>query len=602
MDTDAFVREQIQAFPGQFKATQGALTRATQSGLAASDELAAFMRANQRSPVDQPLLQFAASMFAPTKTGGFGESLSGGLSSYGTALSQQRADQLDRATKLAQLQMARAKLEQEGAMAQLGMVEKGMGFGQTATGAYGSLSDLSLVRDAQGVPTTKTQAVLPVPPGSGLGTVAGNPGAMPGAPAGPVGAPMPLGVPGAPAPGPQAGAGGPLPGPATGATLPAPAPAGAPPAGLQPTPGSPGTNPAPAPGLINLQDIPAAAKAMATIQHARANPGMYAGPGGIARYQEAQKVLKEIIDSGQGVDAQGRVGIIAGGAKDPAQLERAKFAETTGDRRAAAPYTVREGVATDGSKTWITDKDVLDARNAPPGDPNAGGLKSQEAPDVTERRSINAKNEDDMRTQFKGRQVVRQRINELFDLGQKLQTGKWADVKGDIVAGMRSLGIPFKSTDTANPEAVQQWIKNSTANVFDQVKALGGRILVSEIEGLAKANAQPNLEPAANLAILQQMAGLIDYEDKYYNDYTDWRKTNRGAPYLDEFDKSWYANKENKPQVFIDRVKSKTGAKGIEIPPPEKRVVGQVYTNPNGVSAQWTAEGWVPVPQRTGDR
>nr|NDG61200.1 hypothetical protein [Betaproteobacteria bacterium] len=51
-------------------------------------------------------------------------------------------------------------------------------------------------------------------------------------------------------------------------------------------------------------------------------------------------------------------------------------------------------------------------------------------------------------------------------------------------------------------------------------------ILLAEIQGLKEANANPNLEPGANMAIINQGLGLLDYEDQYYKDYFGWRKEN----------------------------------------------------------------------------
>lgn len=60
-----------------------------------------------------PLFALASGLLAPTKTGRFGESVGAGLSAYGQARDKESQRDIERATKIAALREARAKLSQQ---------------------------------------------------------------------------------------------------------------------------------------------------------------------------------------------------------------------------------------------------------------------------------------------------------------------------------------------------------------------------------------------------------------------------------------------------------------------------------------------------------
>lgn len=91
-------QQQQQQIPSQVGNEQGALT-----------ELMKLYQQKQQGP-DPALLQLAAGFLAPTRTGGFGESLGTAVGNYGGALAKQQEQQFDKAAKLAQLKMTQAQL------------------------------------------------------------------------------------------------------------------------------------------------------------------------------------------------------------------------------------------------------------------------------------------------------------------------------------------------------------------------------------------------------------------------------------------------------------------------------------------------------------
>jgi len=232
-----------------------------------------------------------------------------------------------------------------------------------------------------------------------------------------------------------------------------------------------------------------------------------------------------------------------------------------------------------------------------PGTPGAGtppgAIISKQSPSAEEQVSAIRKDEGAMLDQFKQRQIAKERMDALIDSLRVLQTGKFAERKGEIIAGLRSLGFDVPNTATANPAEFQKFVKNSTANVFDQVKAMGGKVLVSEITGLTKANANPELQPEANAALLGQAKGLIDYEDQHFKDYRDWRKGNPDAynvQDIGDFEVGWLD--QNPLSKYVKEAEMSVGARGAPLLPKERRPMGYTHTNDQGVTGKWNGKSW----------
>ena len=191
--------------------------------------------------------------------------------------------------------------------------------------------------------------------------------------------------------------------------------------------------------------------------------------------------------------------------------------------------------------------------------------------------------------QMQARQLSKQRLQTIGNIVQSFQPGSFAQQKADLVAGLRSVGIPVPDSATANPAAFQEFTKNATANVFNDVKAQGGRVLVSEIAGLTKANANPELQPAAAAAIIGQGLGVINYEDQHTQDYFDWKKQNPNAYDTSGFELPWM--KSHPVGQFVDQANKGIAYNGQDIPAPQQRSPGQTYMTPKG-PAVWKGNGW----------
>jgi hypothetical protein len=219
-------------------------------------------------------------------------------------------------------------------------------------------------------------------------------------------------------------------------------------------------------------------------------------------------------------------------------------------------------------------------------DPN-GVIKSQ--PEwVKETRAAQAKEEIKIPEQFEGRSVSRARLVRMLDILQTLQTGAFAEQKAKIFAALDGLGIPVDRARLQTAAQVEQFVKNGVANTFEQVKAMGGRPLVAEIEGLARANANPNLQPEANRQIIARSLGQIQYLDDYWNAYGDWRRENPYTIDTGSFEKAW--RKDHDVHQYEERAVKESTAKGSEnppqkapaIPPLDQRETGKTYNTPKG--------------------
>lgn len=206
----------------------------------------------------------------------------------------------------------------------------------------------------------------------------------------------------------------------------------------------------------------------------------------------------------------------------------------------------------------------------------------------------------------KRRDEAAPRVDRMIELSQTFETGKWAEQKAGLVAGLRSIGIDVPDTATASPAKFQEFVKNSVANVFDQAKLLsadgGGRILVSEIEGLLRASVNPENSPEANRQLLSRMRALLKWQDHHYQEYTKWRAENPHEVSSMKFDVEFDKDAAKKIKEFKERELKETTALGSDnppgkadknaLPPADKREKGYVHKFPNGVTGVWNGSGW----------
>jgi hypothetical protein len=126
--------------------------------------------------------------------------------------------------------------------------------------------------------------------------------------------------------------------------------------------------------------------------------------------------------------------------------------------------------------------------------------------------------------------------------------------------------------------------------VMDQVKTMGGRPLVSEINGFQKAVANPEMQPAAAAMVISQAIGVVDRENQYYKDYVAWKAQNPWAYSPLQFEQKWDA--DHPLSQFISQDSKNFAYKGQYVPEkPEERLDGQLYQSPkDGKNYRWNKQ------------
>jgi len=219
------------------------------------------------------------------------------------------------------------------------------------------------------------------------------------------------------------------------------------------------------------------------------------------------------------------------------------------------------------------------------------------------------KNDEDLGAKAQTRPEALARINDAAHILELYASGAISDWKAQIPAVAEALGLkidPAKLDDTAYQ---QTFTKLATQAMFDRVKDLGGRILVTEIEGQKRANMNPDLQPKTNRNIIGTAKGLMAAEDKFFDDYNNWRADTsaKGGAYASPAQYNlWKAKwqKDNKIDDFIEKGKALTPVKG-DLPETGMRRAGYQYIipadqlgndmkaqYPQGIKATWTKNGW----------
>lgn len=199
-------------------------------------------------------------------------------------------------------------------------------------------------------------------------------------------------------------------------------------------------------------------------------------------------------------------------------------------------------------------------------------------------KQINTVTIPDMANKNDARQELSNRLNSIADIMSHYETGAWDTHKADILKNLRALGFDIPQDKASAP--VQEIMKLAINQVYDQIKAVGGRPLVSEIEGMNKTVPTVGSDPDANRSILGYMKGMLDYEQKYYNDFMKYRQDNPEDPNIEQWQNNWVNKKENNPSKFVDAATRKMAPKGMTIPAPKDREENTLY-NYHGNLVYW---------------
>ena len=549
--------------------------------------------------VNAPLLAASLAMFKPTRAGGFGESLAHAGDAGIPALQAERQRELSMNAQLAALAKERGQLGVQEANAL-------MSFPGQAAGLESALQDLRFYEMMTG---------NNMPGGARAGAAAQAPGV---AGAAPEGAPVQT----AQAPG---GAPG---GASTSAAPGASAPQG------RPSPADP----------TWAQTLPPEMRGRVANLARVIEVGQASGSkAGLERAAQAQQLLQGITGPGWMYDST-RGGFVAVGERDPnyvRQIESIKnWAKVMPEaqlhemkKRIDAGYEFIEITDANGQTRRITNEMAREALGYPrsggtsapaaPGRPSGpmvtggaapggagqttgatpppqaaasapAGLPSGDAPVAAAQTAPVAEYGVGLRNAFTANQKIAPRLERMYDILRDLESGSFAEKKAEIVAGLRSLGLRVPDTATANPEAVQKLLKETITSVFEQIKGVTSRPALQEFIMLQQANANPELQPGANAAIIKQALGLLDYENAIYRDWVDWRRENPNTRDIDPFVLRY--TERFKPGTFAEERAARLGnVRGEPLPPQERLVTGTQYVLPNGTRARWNGQAFEPI-------
>lgn len=277
-----------------------------------------------------------------------------------------------------------------------------------------------------------------------------------------------------------------------------------------------------------------------------------------------------------------RLGIIQK-SLSPAEVEKMK-------ERAKSEFELVEVMNRDGttvlkrkSELLPKDTEVSAGAGSPPGSAADAGASDtvKKLPEwqIKAREKIN-EDEMSMGDNYRKRLVSLSRLNGLIDILSTYQTGAYEGMKSDLINRMASLGFNIPPEATEKAANFEKFTKGAIQEVFNSLP--GGKILQSEIQGLAKANANAGMLASSNAKILGDARALVNYENKYTQDYLNWRAANPNAyspTDVAKFDLQWSSKPENNLDRFKAEEARKIGYVGQAIP--DAPIHGKAYYVPS---------------------
>jgi hypothetical protein len=204
------------------------------------------------------------------------------------------------------------------------------------------------------------------------------------------------------------------------------------------------------------------------------------------------------------------------------------------------------------------------------------------------------------------------RIERVGQLLEAYQSGQLSDIKTQVPAIAAALGMKIDESKLNDRAYQEKFVKEATNMMFDQVKQLGGRILVSELESAKMANVNPDLQPASNRQLLATAKGSMDAEKQFYQDYLAWREKNP-TPSTTEFQRfkqQWLDDPSHAIGKYVDAAAANMPTRGDLPTDPASRKEGWQYVItadklkpevrdafaqkfPKGAVATWDGQKWV---------
>lgn len=187
--------------------------------------------------------------------------------------------------------------------------------------------------------------------------------------------------------------------------------------------------------------------------------------------------------------------------------------------------------------------------------------------------------------------IAEQRMMAIADAMKAVETGHFTEQKASINAALKAIGLPeIFATD---PAEAQKILKNTFGATLEQIKSFSSRPAAAEVTLGLKNNANPDLQPEANLSIVSEMVGTVRWERKMLDDWGQAKRMGWADPQA--YALAW--RKANPIQGFVDQAKEEIGPlKGMkgaaEAPSPEAQKKPEATKSLNGksyvkIGGQW---------------
>jgi hypothetical protein len=177
-----------------------------------------------------------------------------------------------------------------------------------------------------------------------------------------------------------------------------------------------------------------------------------------------------------------------------------------------------------------------------------------------------AKTENSWGDSVKAAAEATQRIQAIMGALKSYQSGAYASEASDIRARLDKVGIKLPDSVAGDPAQAEIMLKNNFGAALQTMAATGlSRWTQAELFGAQKNMANPNLQPAANLAIGAQAIGAMQWEQQMQQDYA---RAKQYSQFLDpqDFQRRWV--QANPLQPFINKAEKDIGPlKGMETAP-----------------------------------
>lgn len=276
---------------------------------------------------------------------------------------------------------------------------------------------------------------------------------------------------------------------------------------------------------------------------ARLMPGVAEGAG---QQKQAEAIGSGLMrprlnaDGSPILDATGRPvienlpGVVTAGAQK-------KFADTTADAAAKAPFTVTEIKPGNTATTLDAVRRAVEANSTPAGSPtappDANGVPAtppgQPVPGLYNNPAIGdyEKQSSDelgaLRKQAIGNEGTMLNLQNFLDAASIVGTGRGTDISAKTASWLRSLNIDPQKLALADPAEVQKMNKSVSQMNYTQVNSLSKQPAFADFGAVAAQNPSGEWEPEANKAIAAALLARMKWQNQLFS---AWDTDRRSAP------------------------------------------------------------------------